>query len=608
MTSLDEIKSRTDIVELVNSYVNLKKTGNNFKANCPFHEEKTPSFIVTPSRQSWRCFGACATGGDIFSFVMHQHQVEFKDALIILADRAGVSIERHNSRNVNRDESLIAINEEAANFFRKSLLSNQGTVARQYLKNRGVNEATQNSFNLGFSPKERDSLKTHLLQIGFDEKLILLAGIIRKWEDGKSSDFFRQRLIFPIHNPKAKIIGFGGRSLTNNSPKYINTPSTPIFDKRSNLYALHSAQDTIRSQNSVTIVEGYMDALTAHQFGFRNVVASMGTALTEQQVFKIRSMTNDIVLALDPDNAGQEATLRSLESSWKIIGDQRSNTSSTLFQQRESLKLKIAVLVNGMDPDELIRKNPVDWETAIENAKPYISFIIEALKSRFDLESSDGKTQALEVMRPIIQRAPFLDQDSYINKLSTLLKVNPQAIRTGISQPRTSQNRYRRTPNSMNASQVQKISKRLIDSSERSLDEHAIILLLNRPELKSIAHKLSPEWLKNSEDRELFEKWLKCDSIKSLRSELEPYLQIRLDSLIEKSLEPIDVFSANRAFKQCILRMEIKYIKEMQESIINSTHPEDETFNNLENKVTELNNRIKYLETSFNDIRKETYN
>ena len=607
MTTLDEIKSRTDIVELVNSYVNLRKSGNNFKANCPFHEEKTPSFIVTPSRQSWRCFGACATGGDVFSFIMHQHQVEFKDALIILADRSGVSIERNDSRNYDRDELLIAINKEAASFFRDCLLSNQGIVARQYLKNRGVNDVTQETFNIGFSPKERDSLKIHLLKIGFDEELILLAGIIRKWEDGNTSDFFRQRLIFPIHNPKSQIIGFGGRSLTNNPPKYINTPATPIFDKRSNLYALNFSQDTIRSQNSVTIVEGYMDALTAHQFGFRNVVASMGTALTEQQVLKIRSMTNDIILALDPDNAGQEATLRSLESSWKIIGDQRASPSS-LFQQRHSLKLKIAVLANGMDPDELIRNNPVDWETTVEQAKPYIAFIIDALKSRFDLNSSDGKTQALEVMRPIIQKAPFLEQDSYVNKLSTLLEVNPQAIRTGISQSRTSQNRYRRSINSVNSSQTQEISKKLIGSNERSLDEHAIILLLNLPELKSIAHKLSPEWLKNSEDRELFEKLLESDSTKSLEIELEPTLQMRLDSLTKKSIAPIDINSASKAFNQCILRMEIRYIKEMQESIINSIQPEDETFKTLENQVAKLNNRIKELETSFNDIRKETYN
>ena len=607
MTTLDEIKSRTDIVELVNSYVNLKKSGNNFKANCPFHEEKTPSFIVTPSRQSWRCFGACATGGDIFSFIMHQHRVEFKDALTILADRSGVSIERQDSKNYDRDESLIAINKEAANYFQTCLVSNQGTVARQYLKNRGVNEITSETFQIGFSPKERDGLKSHLLKIGFDEEMMALAGIIRKWEDGNSSDFFRQRLIFPIHNQKSQIIGFGGRSLTNNSPKYINTPATPIFDKRSNLYALNISQETIRSQNSVTIVEGYMDAVTAHQFGFRNVVASMGTALTEQQVFKIRSMTNDIILALDPDTAGQEATLRSLESSWKIIGDQRAS-SSTFFQQRSTLKLKIAVLENGMDPDELIRKDPIEWETSVEQAKPYISFIIDALESRFNLDSSDGKTQALEIMRPIIQKAPFLEQDGYINKLSTLLELNPQAIRAGISQSKTPKNTYRRTINSINSSQSQEISKKLIGSNERSLDEHVILLILNLPDLKSIAHNLSPEWLKNSEDRELLERLIQSDSIQSLETGLEPSLKIRLDDLSKKALEPIDINSAKKAFKQCILRMEIRYIKEMQEIIINAIQPEDETFKNLENQVAELNNRIKELETSFNDVRKEKYN
>ena len=538
---------------------------------------------------------------------MHQHRVEFKDALTILADRSGVSIERQDSKNYDRDESLIAINKEAANYFQTCLVSNQGTVARQYLKNRGVNEITSETFQIGFSPKERDGLKSHLLKIGFDEEMMALAGIIRKWGDGNSSDFFRQRLIFPIHNQKSQIIGFGGRSLTNNSPKYINTPATPIFDKRSNLYALNISQETIRSQNSVTIVEGYMDAVTAHQFGFRNVVASMGTALTEQQVFKIRSMTNDIILALDPDTAGQEATLRSLESSWKIIGDQRAS-SSTFFQQRSTLKLKIAVLENGMDPDELIRKDPIEWETSVEQAKPYISFIIDALESRFNLDSSDGKTQALEIMRPIIQKAPFLEQDGYINKLSTLLELNPQAIRAGISQSKTPKNTYRRTINSINSSQSQEISKKLIGSNERSLDEHVILLILNLPDLKSIAHNLSPEWLKNSEDRELLERLIQSDSIQSLETGLEPSLKIRLDDLSKKALEPIDINSAKKAFQQCILRMEIRYIKEMQEIIINAIQPEDETFKNLENQVAELNNRIKELETSFNDVRKEKYN
>ena len=311
MTVIDDIKSRLDITDVVSKYVTLQRSGANSKANCPFHQEKTPSFYVFPGRQSWRCFGACATGGDVFSFVMRAENLEFKDTLERLAQQAGVELPKRQERAEQR--SATDINEETRAYFQRLLASDRGKPARDYLERRGLSQQAVEKFELGLSPGDGQSLRNHLERQGFSPQQMDLAGVTRTMDSGQQRDLFRGRLMFPIRNGQGGLGGFGARALDDSQPKYLNSPRSPVFDKSRILYALHLAKDSARQQG-VVIVEGYMDAIAAHEKGFTNVVASMGTAITEHQVAEIRRITGDVTMALDADAAGQQATLRSLDS------------------------------------------------------------------------------------------------------------------------------------------------------------------------------------------------------------------------------------------------------------------------------------------------------
>ena len=303
MAVVDDIKTRLDIVDVVSDHVTLKKAGRNFKAPCPFHTEKTPSFVVNPERQTWRCFGACATGGDIFNFVMRKDGVEFGEALRQLADKAGVEVTQRPREQVDRDEGLFRVNQEAARFYNEMLKSPEGRAALKYLYDRGIDDKAIEQFQLGYSPRGRDRLKIHLSSLGADLGHATQAGLLRANDEGEVRDFFFGRLMVPIHERRGRVVGFGGRSLDGSNPKYINTIATPIFDKQATLYGLDKATTAIREQETAVIVEGYMDVIAAHQSGYKNVVASMGTALTERQVYLVRSMAKTVVLALDQDQA-----------------------------------------------------------------------------------------------------------------------------------------------------------------------------------------------------------------------------------------------------------------------------------------------------------------
>ena len=280
MTVVDDIKGRLDIVDVVSRYVPLQRSGRSHKANCPFHQEKTPSFHVFPDRQSWRCFGACATGGDVFSFVMRAEGLEFADVLKNLAQQAGVVLPDRQKRT--EQESGLEINEAARIYFQRILASAQGAEAREYLKSRGVSPDAISKFELGLSPPDGESLKQHLTGQGFTPQQLAQSGIVRESQNGRLVDLFRGRLMFPIRNAQGGLGGFGARAMGDSQPKYLNSPRTPTFDKGHILYGLDLAKDAVRKKGAV-IVEGYMDAIAAHQEGFDNVVASMGTALTENQ-------------------------------------------------------------------------------------------------------------------------------------------------------------------------------------------------------------------------------------------------------------------------------------------------------------------------------------
>ena len=324
MAVVDEIKGRLDILDVVSGYAQLQRSGRSYKAICPFHTERTPSFFVFPERQSWRCFGACAVGGDVFSFLMRIENMDFSEALKRLAQQAGVNLADKGGRRAAGDV-LYSINEAAREFFSWTLANSEGgSKAAAYLRKRGLTQETIDKFQLGLSPAEGDSLRDYLTSKGYELERLGLAGVLTRGQEGNYRDMFRRRLMFPIRDAEGRLGGFGARVLGNSQPKYINSHSSPIFDKGGILYGLHLAKGTI-PDSGIVIVEGYMDVIVAHQHGFFNVVASMGTSLTQQQVSLVRELvgrpgaSDSVILALDPDAAGQEATLRSLESSWNMF-------------------------------------------------------------------------------------------------------------------------------------------------------------------------------------------------------------------------------------------------------------------------------------------------
>ena len=314
MNEVEEIKARLDIVDVVGQYVQLQKAGRSFKANCPFHSEKTPSFIVSPERQSWHCFGACGSGGDVFSFVMRREGIEFVEALRLLAARAGVALpeQRRSPEEDRQRERVHSANEAAARWYHELLVKNDmGEKAWEYVQGRGIDAPTAEAFLIGYSPPSWEATREHLRERGYSDAELLAASLLVEGEKGLH-DRFRGRLMFPIRDARGRFAGFGARALDERTtpdggppgPKYLNTAQTAVFDKGSMLYALDRAQDGIRREGQAVIVEGYMDVIAAHQRGFDNVVATMGTSLTERQVRLLKRQTRSIVLALDADAAG----------------------------------------------------------------------------------------------------------------------------------------------------------------------------------------------------------------------------------------------------------------------------------------------------------------
>lgn len=441
MNEIEEVKSRLDIVEVIGQSVPLKKVGRTFKAPCPFHQEKTPSFIVSPDRQSWHCFGSCATGGDVISFVMKREGLDFPEALRLLAARAGVKLpERKVSAEQDRDrERLFAANEAAAEFFADLLKAEAGREALRYLESRHVDGGTARDFAIGYSPDSWDALREHLRSRGFTDKEVLNSGLAIQGDKGLY-DRFRNRLMFAIWNPKGRIIGFGARALDDAAPKYLNTAQTAVFDKGGTLYALHKAQEAIRAEGSAVVVEGYMDVIAAHQHGFRNVVAQMGTALTERQFSQLKRATGRIVLVLDADAAGQDAMHKVVID---VAGGERVGADSAAFKERLPVELQatgsfyVAALPFGKDPDELIRSDPSAWKNTITNARPYIDFWVEYIASHADLVSPQGKQAAAAEMMQIVRSIDdSVIRAHYLQKVSRLAQV-PESELALLSRPRS---------------------------------------------------------------------------------------------------------------------------------------------------------------------------
>ncbi|MCY4528896.1 MAG: DNA primase [Chloroflexi bacterium] len=589
MSVVDDIRDKLDIVEVISGHVPLRKAGRNFKARCPFHTEKTPSFTVSPERQTWRCFGACATGGDIFNFVMRKDNVEFGEALRRLADTAGVEVSTRPKEQVDRDEALFRVNQEAARYFNEMLKSPEGRAALKYLNDRGIDEKAIEEFQLGYSPRGRDRLRTHLATLDANLGHAAEAGLLRSDDEGNVRDFFFGRLMVPILDRRGRVAGFGGRSLDGSNPKYINTAATPIFDKQATLYALDKAASAIREHETAVIVEGYMDVIAAHQNERKNVVASMGTALTERQVYLVRSLAKTVVLALDADAAGQEATLRSLEASWRAMERRR-------FGQREEVALRIAVLPEGSDPDDIIRESVEAWDEIVKSAVPYMDFVIPAMARRHDLSTPQGKGRAAEALMPIIvSMGNAFEQDRYFGQLADSLGVTREQLQASIGKLRPATRERRPASAQSNAPPSSTTVSPLASGEREPLEEFVLAALLHWPELIEVVGDHTPDEFNRTENRELFTLLLATGTIDELQRRLDESLLDHFTRLTESDIKPTTRQSAPKAVEHALTRLQQRYLRDRQAEIVESLElePGAQLPQEVKDSITSVNSKLK---------------
>lgn len=439
---VDEVKLRTDIADLISQRVRLNKAGRYLKGLCPFHKEKSPSFVVYPDQGSYHCFG-CSKTGDAFTWLRETEGMEFGDALRFLADKAGVNLPERTQPGqtpevvAQQKAAGDALQAAAAWLHRQLLHEPGGGRARDYLKGRGLHLETIERFTLGWAPDRWDGLLGHLRGQGFTAGQMEEAGLALTGESG-AHDRFRNRVMFPIRNPAGTVTGFGGRILGEGQPKYLNSPQTPFFDKSATLYALDQARAAIRQEGVAVVVEGYMDAVMPHQAGFRNVVASLGTALTEQQITLVKRYAPVIVLALDADAAGQAATLRGLEVARQALvtrGRPAPGAARGGYLQVTSGQLKIATLQGGKDPDEIVRENPDAWRALIAAAVPMVDHKIAVELGRVQRDDPRSKQMAVQELARFLALVPDrVEWGHYIDVIAQRLHLDVRDVRAAVMQ------------------------------------------------------------------------------------------------------------------------------------------------------------------------------
>ena len=435
-----EVKSKLSVLEIVGEQVQLRKAGTTYKGLCPFHGEKTPSFVVTPGRERWHCFG-CGEGGDIFSFVMRRDGLSFPEALKRLAARAGIEIDERTSREDARKARLHEVLENAIAFYHAVLTQSKvGAPALEYLHKRGFTDETIQKFQLGWAPDGWDQM-SKMLQARRNVTVEELSevGLATARASGRGSyDKFRSRVIFPIRDAGGAAVGIGGRVLPGpqmaadpNAPKYLNSPATPLFDKSRTLYLIERARGEMRRSDEAVLVEGYTDALMAHQAGFENVVASLGTALTPAQVALIARYAREIVLAYDVDPAGQHAGSIGGAELFRLIGALAAEETGV-----EITRVRVARLPEGKDPDEVVRETPDLWREAIRTAQPIIEFLIDYYATSFDVRRPEGKRHAVAALIPLLReiRDPVV-RDGYLQALSHRTGVEERVLLEALRAP-----------------------------------------------------------------------------------------------------------------------------------------------------------------------------
>ena len=534
--AVGEIRDRTDIVDLITPYSKLRKAGRSFKGLCPFHQEKTPSFIVFPESGTFHCFG-CGRGGDVFTFYMEAEKADFREALSELAKRAGVELDNRPLPSPERDahrNRLVELNELAATFYATQLkASDAGKPGRDLATKRGISGEMVEAFQLGYAPDAWDTLAKYLAARGVDPELAVQAGLLAERQSGGHYDRFRARLLFPIRDREGAVLGFGGRAMGDEQPKYLNTAQSAIFDKSGLLYGLDRAAEAIRKADQVVLVEGYMDVIAAHQHGYRNVVATMGTAVTERQLALVKRLSQRVVMALDADAAGQMATLRTIESIGEAADDEEAVADPAgmiRFERRLKTDISIVELPSGKDPDELIRSAPESWPDVVKTARPFLEFFITRVADGVDQNDPKAKSAAVARIAPLLRLVPDrIVQSHYVDLTAGLLKIADrrlvlQQVRPNVASP------------AARPGQVRGQAGARVDAEENLM----ALLLTHRTILDAFALTISPMELRDARHRQLLallhEEDAAAQPIDQLLEGVDPTIAERAHTLLESLL------------------------------------------------------------------------
>jgi len=500
----EEIKSKVDIVDLISRYISVKKAGSNYKASCPFHNEDTPSFMISPSLQIYKCFG-CGKAGDVFTFLMDMEGIEFRDALERLAEETNTDISSYLSKSKNPNyQKLYDINELVKKYYTYTLLNLKvGKTALKYLKDRGLSKKHIKDFNLGYAPNSWDSLTNYLTKKGYSHKFIEDAGLVKRGPGGKYYDVYRGRIIFPLINERNKTVGFAGRTIINEDPKYINSKDTLVFKKSYYVYNLNKSKVEIKKKNQVVVCEGEFDAITPYIKGIKNIVALKGTSFTQGQAKLLKRYCDEAVIFFDNDVAGQEAALRGLE-----------------IAQNLGLNVKVASLSgNFKDPDEAAKKSIDILHKAIDNALFVYDYYILYITKKYDVKDPVDKTKIAKFLEPKISNIadPIL-KAHYTKKLSELIEVPEDTLNIQITNTKTKQNISK--PKDVKVQKLDILSVYLFktdkiifnkyfkDIKKENLVPSSYIKLLQEYNKGCLKAKISrSQFIENSKNKERFQEW-----------------------------------------------------------------------------------------------------
>ena len=582
---LNEIQDKCDIVEVISSYVSLKPSGRNFKACCPFHHEKTPSFVVSPDKQIYHCFG-CNSGGNVFNFIKEYEKFDFIDAVKMLAEKTGVKLpeyKSHDDQDTSIVNTLYSVNDIAANYYFNLLEKTESSSeVKRYITKRGLNAPVLKKFRVGYADSTRKAIIDYLLGRGVKQDIILKAGLATKGKDGAYYDLFRNRVVFPIFDARDKIVGFGARVMDETLPKYINSPETAVYKKGLHLYGLNFAKAHIKERNFAIITEGYLDVITCHQYGVSNAIASLGTALTTEQIRLLKRYTHNVVMLYDSDQAGEMASLRGLD----------------LFLE-EDMNVKIATLEKGHDPDSFLRKfGREKFDEAMKKSKSLFTYKLDILQARSNSTEPESKAETIKEMLSTINRVRnAIIKAEYIKLLAQELSVKEDAVWEELKKIKKTPNHSLRSGAGQAGGGEQGTRKNIdISPAEKIL---ARLMLEDISIIKIVRDELKPSDFTNQDIRNIAEALFSIDAeggqidINKLINSIEGSVPQNIISFIVN--EEVEIRDKEKNVCDCIMTIKKENRSKLLKDIQSRLHAAQKSGYEEEEKklVEEFNQLIK---------------